>query len=351
MTDKKNAFDLLRLILATSVLITHGLLLGGYKLTDPLAWLSKNQTSFSEFGVMGFFALSGYLITASFERTKGVFTFLSHRFLRIFPGFWVCLAVTAFLFAPLIYCLKGRPPGNFDFFGKDGSASYFINNLFLKMKQWNIRDVLQYSSYQGSLNGSLWSLFPEMQCYCLTIVAGIAGLFNKNRTLYLIFSITLFAFFAINFNFSQSFGPTLITLSPALELYVSYIAGSLVYVFRDQLILDKKGTIFLFFFTLMLLKFGGYNLVSPLLIAFTLINVFGLFEYRLRYDLSYGIYIYGFPVQQLLFMLFGSRLPAPLFILLSLLAAATLGFLSYVLVEKPFINLRKKTDLILNRFT
>ena len=116
------------------------------------------------------------------------------------------------------------------------------------------------------------------------------------------------------------------------------------------MILDKKGTIFLFLFTLMLIKFGGYNLLAPLLIAMTLINVFQLFEFKIKYDVSYGVYIYSFPVQQLLFQVFGSRLHVFFFIGLSLLISITLGVLSYILVEKPCINLRKKTDLILESF-
>jgi peptidoglycan/LPS O-acetylase OafA/YrhL len=347
MTDKKNAFDLLRILLAACVLVTHAILIGGYKLQDPLEVLSKNQTNLAEFGVMGFFTLSGYLITASFERTKSIFKYASHRLLRILPGFWVCLLITGFIFAPLIFCIGGRAVSGFSFTGAGGAAGYFFKNFFVRIGQWGIKDVLDHAAYQASLNGSLWSLYPEMQCYCFTLAAGIAGLFNKNKILYLIFTIIVLTFFSLNFNFSKSYGPTLLILSPAFKLYASYFAGTLVYVFREQLVLDRKGTIFLFFFTLMLIKFGGYNLLSPLLVAMTLINSFQLFEFRVRYDVSYGVYIYSFPVQQLLFQIFGNRLNVLWFIILSFTIAMGMGFLSYVFVEKPFINLRKKTDLIL----
>ena len=138
--------------------------------------------------------------------------------LRILPGFWVCLIITAFVIAPLIFWTKGRSLSDFDFKGEASSISYLLNNFFLKIGQWSIKDVLTYAPYQSSLNGSLWSLFPEMQCYCFTIVAGIFGLFNKNKALYLIIALTTFIFFAINFNFSKSYGPTILILSPALKL-------------------------------------------------------------------------------------------------------------------------------------
>ena len=335
--------------MATCVLITHSLLLGGYKLEDPLSFLSKNQTDLAEFGVMGFFTLSGFLITASFERTKNVWVFLSHRLLRILPGFWVCLVITACVLAPLIFLLSGRSVSGFQFTGKESAVSYILNNFLLKVRQWSIKDLLNYASYQESLNGSLWSLFPELQCYCFTVVAGILGLFNKNKILLLIFTITILVFFAINFNFSKSFGPTILILSPALKLYASYFVGSLLYLYRDQLTLDKKGTLFLFLFTLMLLKFGGYTLISPLLIGMLLINIFQLFEVKMKYDVSFGVYIYSFPVQQLLFQIFGNRLNVILFIALSFLMSIAAGFLSYILVERPFINLRKRTDMIVGK--
>ncbi|NEU06794.1 acyltransferase [Flavihumibacter sp. R14] len=345
MTRNKNAFDLLRLLLAISVIISHSILIGGYKIQDPLTILSKNQTSFADFGVMGFFALSGYLITASFERTRNVFNFATNRLLRILPGFWVCLFVTAFILAPLIFLANEKNWNDFPFTGDGSSTNYLLNNFFLPIRQWSINEVLNEASYRESLNGSLWSLYPEIQCYSFTVIAGLLGLFNKNRTLYLLFSITIFIFFSINSILPKSYGPTILILSPALKLYSSYIAGSLTYVFRDQMILDKKGTISLTLFTLVLLKFGGYNLLSPVLIALTLLNVFQLFTFNIKYDVSYGVYIYSFPVQQLLFQIFGGKLDVLYFIALSLLISVFLGFLSYVLIEKPFIDLRTKTKL------
>src|ERR1700733_11349528 len=117
MTNNNNGFDLLRILLATIVLVAHSLLIGGYNLRDPLSVFSKNQINLADLGVMGFFALSGYLITASFIRAGNAFVFVSHRLLRIFPGFWICLVITAFFIAPLIFLSDGRPLFAFNFSG------------------------------------------------------------------------------------------------------------------------------------------------------------------------------------------------------------------------------------------
>lgn len=342
MENRKNAFDLLRLLLALLVVITHSYFIGGYHIREPLDKFSQGQTNFGELGVMSFFALSGFLITASFERTGNILAFASHRILRIFPGFWVCLLVIALGITPLIYWLKGMPA---DYLTGDNSSIHFVlSNFFLQIKQWSIKNTIIGAAYPDSLDGSLWSLYPEFLCYMATIVCGYLGLFNRNKLLYLITFICIMVFFVINFNYFKSFGPTLLRLSPALKLYASYMAGSIVYVYKDQLIFDLKGSIFALLFALMLLKFGGFHLVSPLLIAIVLINIFQSFTVHLKYDISYGVYIYSFPVQQVLFVLIANRLPVGVFIMLSFGLSAILGFLSYTIIEKPAISLRRKTD-------
>ncbi|TSJ35970.1 acyltransferase [Mucilaginibacter corticis] len=349
MTKEKNGFDLLRILLAVMVLSVHCLLIGGYNLSDPLAVFSKNQINLADLGVMGFFALSGYLITASFLRSGNVGVFATHRLLRIFPGFWACLVITAFVLAPLIFLSGEQPLSRFNFTGPAGALSFIGHNLFLKINQWSIKGLLDRAAYQGSLNGSLWSLFPEIQCYCLTLVAGLFGLFEKNKFLYLLITVIVFFYYAINVNFSKNFGPTVLILSPAFKLYAAYLAGSVVFLFRDFVTLDMKGTALLFLFILMLLKFGGFNLVSPFLIALLLINLFQSFKFSIKYDVSYGIYIYSFSIQQVLFHFFGKGLDVWVFILMSVCFSTFAGFLSYVGVERPFMNLRKKTDKTLNK--
>jgi peptidoglycan/LPS O-acetylase OafA/YrhL len=347
MKDRKNAFDLLRILLAACVLVTHALIIGGYHLQDPLYYFSKGQTHLAEFGVMGFFALSGYLIAASFERAENVIIYASHRALRILPGFWVCLLLTAFVFSPAIFTLTGRSLHDFKFTGEDSALGFVWKNSGLKIQQWNISNVLSHAADSESLNGSLWSLYPEVQCYAFTLVAGWAGLFHKNKFIYLILAITFFTFHAISANFLASFGPTLFVLSPALKLYATYVAGTLVYVFRDQLLLDKRGTLFTAAFALLLLKFGGFKLVSPLLVAILLINLFRQFEFKMKYDISYGAYIYGFVTEQLLYAWLGSKLPPALFVVMAMAISVLFGVLSFLLVERPFMTMRKKLDGVL----
>src|SRR5580658_74946 len=94
---RNNSIGFLRFLFATMVIWSHAYGNGGFGY-DPLARLNPNGATAGFLGVGGFFVLSGFLITRSYETVNSVGRFIWHRFLRIFPGFWVCLVVTAFGF-------------------------------------------------------------------------------------------------------------------------------------------------------------------------------------------------------------------------------------------------------------
>lgn len=75
---------------------------------------------------MGFFTLSGYLISASYDRLPDVLHFVRNRLLRIFPGFWVCLLVTGFLIAPAIVYLNDHQLSGFAYWGNMSAFSFFL---------------------------------------------------------------------------------------------------------------------------------------------------------------------------------------------------------------------------------
>jgi len=340
--DNKNAFDLLRLLLASGVIIAHAYLLGGYTGHDFLNIFSKGQACLADLCVMGFFVLSGYLITASYQRSGNLVSFIIHRILRIYPGFWVCLLVTGFGFTWLISILSNTRA--YTFTGHNSSFSYFYNNIFTRINQWSVGGVLSKNAYTTSINGSLWSLYPEVQCYLLTLALGWFGLFNKHKSIVLgLFALVLFVFVSKEY-FNTDTGPTFLYLSNALMLYAAYLGGTTLFLFKDYINNDKKLLISVGLATLLLLRFGGFLLLSPLLISYLLIYFFQSFTVTFKYDVSFGVYIYGFPIQQALYLYFGNRLPVLFFILISLSIALVIGFLSFILVERHFIRFRKPAD-------
>jgi len=93
-----NAFGVLRLVLATSVIFSHAFYLGGWDYDPTIDW-TKGQESIGGLAVIGFFVISGYLITKSGMRID-ILQFMWHRSLRIFPAFWAVLIVTATVVGP-----------------------------------------------------------------------------------------------------------------------------------------------------------------------------------------------------------------------------------------------------------
>lgn len=146
---RENALNLLRLVLAAAVIFGHAALLGGYQLPRPL------MLAVSELAVDGFFAISGFLITRSWLGYPVWSRYVWHRGLRILPGFWVCLLVTALVLAPLGLLLRGQSLAGY-WTAADGPLGYVWRNALLWITQPGIAGSPDWSGYPGSWNGSLW---------------------------------------------------------------------------------------------------------------------------------------------------------------------------------------------------
>lgn len=155
--DRRNNFDLIRLIAAAQVVFLHA----AYWLQAELHPLVSEVLDWFP-GVPIFFMVSGYLITASFVNTKSVKEFAYNRFLRIFPGLWVCLFLTLLMLliagqlqltAPIRIVAWLASQGTFlQFFG--GGAFPAFGN--------------------GSINGALWSIATELQFYLWIPIVALA---------------------------------------------------------------------------------------------------------------------------------------------------------------------------------
>ncbi|MEO7212854.1 acyltransferase [Mucilaginibacter sp.] len=342
MPHNKNAFDALRVLFALFVFISHSYFLTGRDTAEPIFVFSKGQTTLADIGVMGFFTLSGFLITSSFDRATSAYSFLLNRALRILPGFWVCLVVTGFIIAPALYYLNRHTLAGFNYRAHDGALSYVYSNALLHINQWSLGDVVSHGIVKQALNGSLWSLLPEAKCYLLTLIIGLFALINKNKAAFLILLALVYTVYVVNlYDTSKTFGPSVLTLGNTLKLYTAYLCGAALYVFRNDLTIDIKGQVFLLLLAIVLLRNGGFAIAEPLLIALIAVKGFANFTINLKYDISYGLYIYAFPIQQLIITAYYPSLGFWGILFISLALTCLAAFLSYTLVEKPFLKLKK----------
>src|SRR5437588_7159145 len=125
--ERHNNFDLLRLVAAVSVIVSHAFLLAESSQDhDPLIWLTGGQTILGVVGVFVFFTISGYLVTQSFDTTPSPLVFLAKRALRIFPGLLLCLAVCVFAIGPLV---TGLPLA--EYFTRPDTYLFLLRNAVL----------------------------------------------------------------------------------------------------------------------------------------------------------------------------------------------------------------------------
>lgn len=328
---RANGLNLLRLILAGSVIAWHGISLGGYERPDSIGFLS-------ELGVDGFFAVSGFLIVRSWCNRTSVWRFSWHRFLRIMPGFWVCLVVTAAV-ATVIALVAGRDMQAF-FDDPHSPLRYVLANSRLNMKFHDIAGTPSLGvPYPGYWNTSLWTLWWEAQCYISVAVIGLIGAAWKrlNRWAALPVLLLPLAYGTVQLISGSEIGHP-------VRFALMFAAGALLYLFADfvpvtpgMLLVAAAVTVPLLFFV------PNYQPVAALPLAYLAVAGSTFFrspELICQHDVSYGVYIYGYVVQQVLAILGVYRLGYTTFVAAALVLTAGVAVASWLLVERPAMRIK-----------
>lgn len=298
---RKNNFDFLRLVFALFVIVSHSYALSGNGNSDWLARITSNQTMFSYIGVNGFFVLSGYLIFQSLERSKSTTDYFWKRFLRLYPALAV-MSVLCVLLGWFVYENADIP-----YFSNKSALTYVPRNLTIFYRSSGIDGVFEKNHIPTAMNGSLWTVKYEVTMY---ILLGLLFAVKDKKMLLRIFLGTALAIlFSIRLFFPEATNISLRFLSAdhftSLGLYFaagSFLAalrfekskhlGALAWISGIALAISVATDTFylmrLFFIPLLVLSIG----LSSWLYA----NSVGRIG-----DLSYGLYIYAFPVQQALY--------------------------------------------------
>jgi len=355
---ENNSIGFLRVVLATLVVIQHAYVLRPLG-KEPIGNIMEGL-SLGNFGVYGFFIISGYLITASFIHSKSFTNFLWRRILRIFPAFWACLLVTVLFFAPIAYYILNSTLDGYWLGGQtDSPFSYLYKNLFLSIHQADINGIITSATEQGilaeqSFNGSLWTLIHEFRLYILT---GVIGFFLfKRPKRYWIFYV-IFILYTVHHFLDSEKSRILYRLyvnNATVLLPIYFFIGSCFYLLRGKIKINTIGIILAILVTAISVYFEFHYYVFPFTYAYILLWLavkLPFTDWERKYgDYSYGIYIYSFIIQQI-FILKGWIVDMhPLvFSLISLFATLPFAFLSWKLVEKPVLrlknwNMRKEYD-------
>jgi peptidoglycan/LPS O-acetylase OafA/YrhL len=332
-----NNVDTLRFLLASAVVLSHSFPLGtGSENHEPLRWLT-GQLSLGTLSVNFFFTLSGFLITRSWLRRKSALDYLWRRVGRIYPGFIVANLAGALL---VTRWALGADAGSAGVHWKTLSAGTLCLGDY-----WQ-PGLFQGNAYPEVLNGSLWSIPYEFKCYLGVALLGLVGLLSRRMAMLAMFVAVLVMGFVLTHTDPGGIilGAVLSTPQKWVQLVPYFLAGMAACVFQDRIELGGKWVLSCMLL-LILFRFmpDGLSLALPLCGSYLLLYLafssrVRLWRLGLHGDFSYGIYLYAYPIQQLVVMKAGGRMhPLVLFAIawpLSVLA----GVLSWHLVEKWFLR-------------
>lgn len=330
--SRDNNFNLIRMLAASGVLVSHAWPLSlGPETLEPLETLLKGD-NLGRLCVFVFFAISGFFITRSFVERRSLSGFLSARVLRLFPALAVMLALT--VLAGGLW-LTSRP-GEF----REVAWAYYWKELVLFARPPGL-PLFETNPGTAAVNGSLWTLRFEVLCYGGVLLAGLAGVFRSKAVTLILLGLFLL---------SYGIGPQLTAdyyVRYLLYLGLPFVYGAALYVVRDHV--PRRGRD--------AWRLGGALALATVLSwptpvflpVFTLALTYAVFllgyadlprlrAYNRLGDYSYGIYIYAFPVQQIMVM-HGATTPWSN-MALAFPATLLLAVLSWHLVERPALKLR-----------
>lgn len=348
-----NALNAVRLVLAAAVVLSHSFPLGGWG-EDPFFSLFRKQENLGGVAVIGFFAISGYLITKS-GANKDVLQFMWARALRIFPAFWLVVIVGACVAGPIIWSIEGRHFADYIVRGGGTALGYLVGNWDLTIRQWGIFDIFTDTTPYGLMvgssvfNGSLWTLQYEWGAYLLIALLVLFGAMKYSKVL--IPAFLLLSVIAQSMRLGGSTGFT--ALYPVfadglmVNLLTAFLWGALFAVYADRIWVDDRLGLLAFAVTSYSLLFGGFGVVGFPAFAYFLLWVSVRFPTWVKRigaenDYSYGIYLYGFLIQQLLAYFGWHHLGYALYTLAALAITVLLAMASWHLLEKPALAIKDR---------
>ncbi len=332
LAQKSDNFLLLRFIAASMVIYGHAPAITGHPLpADVFIWLNWGTYSGS-IAVDVFFVVSGFLVTGSFLRNPQLADFAWARAIRIVPGYAFCLLLSAFVLGAVFTNLPSR-----DYFQHPDTLGYIWRNLkFDIFLQWQLPGVFARNPASDVVNGSIWTLPAEVRMYVLVATMGVIGALSW-RVLFNVMALGMLALAVLYPDQTPMSNP-----HEYLRLAALFVAGAFCYVNRDRIPMNGS----------LLLAFAGMAWIGrstpafPFLFAAAEVAFVFWFAYDTHWrgfnrfgDYSYGIYLWGYPAQQVVAALAGDT-HNHINAIGGFLIALALAIVSWHLVEQPALRLK-----------
>ncbi|AFD56606.1 acyltransferase [Riemerella anatipestifer] len=334
---RENNFDFLRLLFASSVIISHSYPLTEVRDKEILMVITNGQLDLGGFSVACFFIISGYLIYQSLERSSSIKNYIWKRVLRLYPALIVMLLLTVSV-VPFFYQGEGSILNNTSYF------TYLPRQLSLYNLQHNILGVFEDLPYK-TINGSLWTICYEFTMYMLLV----PFYFIKSRWRLGMLLILFFLFYFLSIFFplflNNRLFSKLFLFSPNFyNLGCFFSAGALLTYLTSKINGSTKWLMIIIGLVALIgsICFEQYKPLKYFVLPFVVILI-GISSTPIINkvgktigDNSYGIYIYGWLVQQSILYIFGLNTYYLMFF--SLVISFSLGWLSWHFVEKKALE-------------
>lgn len=335
LKKENNNFDIIRLLAAMMVIYGHSYAISPQEGKSDLVSNMINFDYSGSLAVKIFFFLSGLVVSNSLLNNKQISSFIFSRIFRILPGLILVVTVSTFLIGPLL-----STDSISSYYSNGDTYTYFFRNIILQ-PQWFLPGVFDHNA-QTAFNGSLWTLPYEALAYALTLITFvIIGFENRKLATVIAIVVILDPFIGnkVIFSWVDAKNTEISLLAPCFSL------GVLFSMWKDKISINKKLIISLWVLYYVFHSSPHVAILFYPAILTTFLYISStplLLKLKLPVDISYGVYLWGWPVQQI-FAQFYPDSGVLLNQLLSMLASVLLGTISWFLVEKKFISIGKKT--------
>lgn len=333
---RENGFNAVRLLAAAAVVVSHSYaMIGAEHASEPL-WGITPYT-LGQHAVNVFFVLSGLMLSRSYALDPRLWRFAVARILRVFPGLIACGLVVA----ALIGALGTRLPLA-SYFADPATLAYPLR-VAVEFNRATLPAVFEHGTYAGSPNGSLWTIKYELMAYAAFVAAAAFGLVRSKAVA--IVAVVLLTGAVIGLQLLPAVVDRWPALVPPGRFFLSFALGVAAYRYRERISLR-----WLWLAAFLVLAVAAHETVleQPAYIVLTgylalmlgSVTAPAVSRFSARTDLSYGLYLYAWPVQQLLLHRWPALDPVP-HILLTLCGAIPLAATSWRLVERPALDLKR----------
>lgn len=337
LNRKSNNFDFVRLVLALTVAIVHATTLsggGGRVLSSVSQYLN------SEVAVDSFFVISGFLIFMSYESSQSITNYINKRVRRIFPGYITVILICA-IFLSLISSSTLSEYFNVEF------IKYIIFNILtLNFLHPSLPGVFE-GSRMSAVNGALWTIKIEVMFYMIVpFISIIISKYKSHKLLILtgVYILSVIYTLIMLYFYSSEKMEIFLKLERQLPGQLAFfISGGIIYCFYDYF---HKNSLLLVLISIIVM-ITHINIIDmyvlyPASLAVIVLYFSSIFKYIGNWgrygDLSFGVYIWHFPIIQVFvfYELFSSPVIGSLMLFISILSAA---YFSWHLVEKRYLYL------------